>query len=31
MANTLLSPNLIAKEAMTQLENNMVLGNLVHR
>ena len=31
MANTLLSPDLIAMEAMRQLENNMVLGNLVHR
>ncbi len=31
MANTLLTPNIIAKEALLQLENNLVLGNLVHR
>lgn len=31
MANSLLTPNLIAKEALLQLENSMVLGNLVHR
>lgn len=31
MPNSLLTPNIIAKEALMQLENNMVLGNLVHR
>lgn len=31
MANSLLTPGIIAKEALLQLENNMVLGNLVHR
>jgi len=31
MANTLLTPTVIAKEALFQLENNMVMGNLVHR
>ncbi len=31
MANSLLTPNIIAKEALLQLENNMVMGNLVHR
>lgn len=31
MANSLLTPNIIAKEALLQLENNLVLGNLVHR
>ena len=31
MANTLLTPTIIAKEAIIALENNMVLGNLVHR
>jgi hypothetical protein len=29
--NTLLSPTIIAKEALMLLENNLVLGNLVHR
>lgn len=31
MANTLLSPTVIAKEALMQLENNLVMANLVHR
>jgi len=31
MANTLITPGVIAKEALMQLENNMVMGNLVHR
>ncbi len=31
MANTLITPSVIAKEALMQLENNMVMGNLVHR
>jgi len=31
MANTLLTPSIIAKEALMQLENNLVIANLVHR
>ena len=31
MPNTLLTPSIIAKEALIVLENNLVLGNLVHR
>jgi hypothetical protein len=31
MASTLLTPSIIAKEALMQLENNLVIGNLVHR
>lgn len=31
MSNTLITPSIIAKEALMQLENNMVMGNLVHR
>lgn len=31
MPNTLITPSLIAKEALMQLENNLVMGNLVHR
>lgn len=31
MANTLLTPSIIAKEALMLLENNMVMGSLVHR
>lgn len=31
MANVLITPTIIAKEALIQLENNMVFGNLVHR
>lgn len=31
MANTILTPDVIAKEAILQLENNLVLGKLVHR
>jgi len=31
MVNTLLTPSVIAKEALMQLDNNLVLGNNVHR
>lgn len=31
MAQTLITPDIIAKEALMQLENNCVMGNLVHR
>ncbi|MGB0855381.1 MAG: P22 phage major capsid protein family protein, partial [Pikeienuella sp.] len=31
MANALITPSLIAKEALMQLENNMVAANCVHR
>lgn len=31
MANALITPSLIAKEALMQLENNLVLANRVHR
>jgi hypothetical protein len=31
MASSLLTPSIIAKEALMQLENNLVMGNLVHR
>jgi hypothetical protein len=31
MSSTLLTPSVIAKEALMQLENNLVIGNLVHR
>ena len=31
MANVLITPTIIAKEALFQLENNLVMGNLVHR
>lgn len=31
MANSLLTPSVIAKEALMQLENNLVMGNCVHR
>lgn len=31
MANTIITPSVIAKEALMQLENNLVMGNLVHR
>ncbi len=31
MSNTLITPSVIAKESLMQLENNMVMGNLVHR
>lgn len=31
MANTIVTPNMIAKEALMQLENNMVAANCVHR
>jgi hypothetical protein len=31
MSNSLISPSVIAKEALMQLENNCVMGGLVHR
>lgn len=31
MANEIITPDIIAKEALMQLENNCVMGNLVHR
>lgn len=31
MANAIITPTMIAKEALMQLENNLVAGNLVHR
>ena len=31
MANTLITPSIIAKEALFQLENNLVMGDKVHR
>jgi P22 coat protein - gene protein 5 len=31
MSNTILTPSVIAKEALMQLENTLVMGNLVHR
>ena len=31
MSNTLITPTIIAKEALVQLDNNLVFGNLVHR
>lgn len=31
MSNTLITPTVIAKEALMQLENHLVLGGLVHR
>lgn len=31
MANTIITPTIIAKEALMQLRNNLVMGNLVHR
>lgn len=31
MANSLISPSIIAKEALMQLRNNLVMGELVHR
>jgi hypothetical protein len=31
MANALITPSIIAKEAIVQLENNLVMGNKVHR
>lgn len=31
MANSLVTPDIIAKEALMQLENNVVMGNQVHR
>lgn len=31
MANTIITPSIIAKEALMQLENNLVMGKLVHR
>lgn len=31
MSNTIITPTLIAREALMQLENKLVMGNLVHR
>lgn len=31
MANTMITPSVIANEALMQLENNLVMGKLVHR
>lgn len=31
MANTIITPTMIAKEALMQVENNLVMGNIVHR
>jgi hypothetical protein len=31
MANTVITPDIIAKEALMQVENNLVMGKLVHR
>lgn len=31
MANTIITPSIIAKEALMQLENNLVMGNNVHK
>ncbi len=31
MANTLITPSIIAKEALFQLENNVIMGDNVHR
>lgn len=31
MANTIITPSVIANEALMQLENNLVMGKLVHR
>ena len=31
MPNSLITPSMIAKEALMQLENNLVMGNCVHR
>lgn len=31
MANAVITPTIIAKEALMQLENNLVMGNAVHR
>lgn len=31
MANDLINPSMIAKEALRNIENNLVVGNLVHR
>lgn len=31
MANAIITPDIIAKEALMQLENNIVMGKLVHR
>ena len=31
MANTVITPSIIAKEALVQLKNSCVMGNLVHR
>ena len=31
MSNTLITPTIVAKEAIMRLKNNLVLGNLVYR
>ena len=31
MANTFLTPSVVAREALMVLENNLVMANLVHR
>ena len=31
MANTLITPSIIAKEALFHLENNLIMGDKVHR
>ena len=31
MANSLITPSIIAKESLFHLENNMILGDKVHR
>ena len=31
MANVFVNPSMVAKEALRQLENNLVMGNLVYR
>lgn len=31
MGNTLITPSIVAREAIIRLKNNMVIGNLVHR
>ena len=31
MANTFLTPSVVAREALMVLENNLVMSNLVHR
>lgn len=31
MPNTIITPTIVAKEALMRLKNNLVLGNLVYR